>query len=73
MEAKNVSEFIFDEIMADPFYSVKYGLSNSTPSNIQLLVVNIYFFYKIFSFDKNQNSIKNAYIADCLERPPGNS
>ena len=36
----------------------------STPSIIQLLTVNIYFLYKIFSLDKNQYSIKNANIAD---------
>ena len=29
--------------MAESFYSVKYGSSN-IPSNIQLLIVNIYFF-----------------------------
>ena len=38
------------ESLAESFYSVKYGLSN-IPSNIQLLIVNIYFFYKIFSLD----------------------
>ena len=38
------------------------------PSNIQLLIVNIYFVYKIFSLDWNQNSIKNDNIADCLKK-----
>ena len=37
-------------LKAESFNSVKYGLSN-IPSNIQLLTVNIYFFYKIFSLD----------------------
>ena len=39
--------------IAQSFYSIKYGLSN-----IELLIVNVYFFYEIFNLDKNQNSIK---------------
>ena len=48
------------------FYSVKHGLSN-IPSNIQLLIANIYFSNKRFSFDQSQNSIKKAILADCLK------
>ena len=41
---------IITVIKTKSFYSVKYGSSN-IPSNIQLLIVNIYFFYKIFFLD----------------------
>ena len=34
----------------------------------QLFLQKIYFFYKIFSLDSNQNSAKNANIADCLKK-----
>ena len=45
--------YIYDlkaDIIAESFYSVKYGSSN-IPSNIQLLIVNNYFFYNIISLD----------------------
>jgi hypothetical protein len=56
-----------DCTLAESFYSVKYGLSN-IPSNIQLLIVNIYFFYKIFSLDYNQNSTKCQYILQIVKK-----
>ena len=55
--------------------SFKRGVSNKLipstlsiiPPNIKLLIVNIYFSYKIFSLDENQKSIENTKIADCLK------
>ena len=53
------------DILAESFFYVNYVNVNYY---LQLLIVNIYFFYKMFSLDWNQNSIKNADIADCLKK-----
>ena len=53
--------------LPESFHFVKYGSSN-IPSNIQLLILNIYFFYSIISLDQNQSSLKNANITDCLKK-----
>jgi hypothetical protein len=47
--------------------------TSTIPSNFQLLIVNIYFFYKIFFFRLKPKQKKNDNIADCLKKPSGNS
>ena len=43
-------DFWAKELTSWPFSQVSY-VTSIIPSNIQLLIVNIYFFYKIFSLD----------------------
>ena len=52
----------------DQKYDISRGFLQRQLCEIQLLIVNIYFFNKIFSY-----STKNANIADCLKKTSENS
>ena len=65
-------KILFQNQLSESSYSVKYGSSN-IPSNIQLLIVNIYFFYKIFFFRLKPKQYKKCQYCRLFKKTSGNS